>query len=167
VLKATGLTKVPTRDKTNEYMRYTLRLKPFWGLSSPEILAFETFQEAFSVGDTVPEYMDCLKQAHQAVFVVRNTIDLINRMDIEQVNMRFCSKEYKEVFLPSGAQADDKELRNLTKSCIGLSIFIEALGKLVVQGRDEWAKKMVKTEKKYHPYFSVISIVDKRSRSTG
>jgi hypothetical protein len=52
-----GLTKVPTRDKAIEYMRYTLRLKPFWGLSSPEILAFETFQEAFSVGDTVAEVL--------------------------------------------------------------------------------------------------------------
>jgi hypothetical protein len=66
-----------------------------------------------------------------------------------------------------GRTADDKELRNLTKSCIGLSIFIEALGKLVVQGQDEWTKKTVKTEKKYHPYFSVISLVDKQSRSTG
>jgi hypothetical protein len=98
------LTKVPTRDKTSEYMRYTLRLKPFWGLSSPEMLAFETFQEAFSVGDTIPEYMDCLKQAHQAVFVVRNTIDLINKLDTELVNMRFCSTEFKEVLSPWGAQ---------------------------------------------------------------
>ena len=67
MLKAIGLTRVPTRDKTSEYMRYTLRLKPFWGLSSPEILAFETFQKAFSVGDTIPEVLPSLRRRLIAV----------------------------------------------------------------------------------------------------
>lgn len=55
VLRALGLIKLPTNDKTSDYMRYTLRLKPFWGLSSPEILPFDTFQEMFSLpsGSTV------------------------------------------------------------------------------------------------------------------
>ena len=49
VLSALELLRRPTRDKTNEYMRYTLRLKPFWGLSSPEILPFESFQQMFTI----------------------------------------------------------------------------------------------------------------------
>ena len=61
MLKAIGLIRAPTRDKTSEYMRYTLRLKPFWGLSSPEMLAFETFEEAFSIGDTIPEVLPALR----------------------------------------------------------------------------------------------------------
>jgi len=87
-------------------------------------------------------------------------------MDSEQTKRRFCEVEFKEVSLTPAQKDDLKELKNLTKSCIGLSILIESLGKLVLQGRDEWAKKTVKTEKKYHPYFSVISIVDKQSRNT-
>ena len=110
--------------------------------------------------------MQCLKQASQAILVVRNTIEVINKMDSEQTKRRFCEVEFKEVSLTPAQKDDLKELKNLTKSCIGLSILIESLGKLVLQGRDEWAKKTVKTEKKYHPYFSVISIVDKQSRNT-
>ena len=110
--------------------------------------------------------MQCLKQANQAVLVVRNTIEVINKMDSEHTKRRFCEVEFKEVFLTQVDKADLKELKNLTKSCIGLSILIEALGKLVLHGQDEWAKKSLNTEKKYHPYYSVISIVDKQSRNS-
>ena len=110
--------------------------------------------------------MQCLKQANQAVLVVRNTIEVINKMDSEHTKRRFCEVEFKEVFLRQVDKADLEELKNLTKSCIGLSILIEALGKLVLHGQDEWAKKSLNTEKKYHPYYSVVSIVDKQSRNS-
>jgi len=45
---------LPTRDKTNDYMRYTLRLKPFWGLSSPEIVPFEAYRETFDLPKSIP-----------------------------------------------------------------------------------------------------------------
>jgi hypothetical protein len=54
VLQALDLVTLPTRDKTQDYMRYTLRLKPFWGLSSPEILPFESFQDLFSIPQSIP-----------------------------------------------------------------------------------------------------------------
>lgn len=49
VLRAMELIRLPTRDKTTDYMRYTLRLKPFWGLSSPEILPFEGYKSMFTI----------------------------------------------------------------------------------------------------------------------
>jgi len=49
VLRAMGLIRLPTRDKTTDYMRYTLRLKPFWGISSPEILPFEGYTSMFTI----------------------------------------------------------------------------------------------------------------------
>jgi len=49
VLKALDLLHLPKRDKTNDYMRYSLRLKPFWGLSAPAVMPFETFQESYFV----------------------------------------------------------------------------------------------------------------------
>ena len=54
VLTALDLLRLPTRDKTKEYMRYSLRLKPFWGLSSPEILSFELYQQMFLVPNEAP-----------------------------------------------------------------------------------------------------------------
>jgi len=49
VLRALDLLHLPTRDKTNDYMRYSLRLKPFWGLTAPTVLPFETYQESYFV----------------------------------------------------------------------------------------------------------------------
>jgi|SRR5271170_4420702 hypothetical protein len=49
VLRAMELIRLPTRDKTTDYMRYTLRLKPFWGISSPEILPFEGYTSMFTM----------------------------------------------------------------------------------------------------------------------
>ena len=54
VLQALELIKLPARDKTTDYMRYSLRLKPFWGLSSPEILPFETYQYTFIIPNSAP-----------------------------------------------------------------------------------------------------------------
>lgn len=48
------LIRLPTRDKTTDYMRYSLRLKPFWGLSSPEILPFESYHDTFSISNSPP-----------------------------------------------------------------------------------------------------------------
>jgi hypothetical protein len=49
VLRAMELIRLPTRDKTTDYMRYTLRLKPFWGIQSPEILPFEGYTSMFTI----------------------------------------------------------------------------------------------------------------------
>jgi hypothetical protein len=49
VLQAMELIRLPTKDKTTDYMRYALRLKPFWGLSSPEILPFEGYTSMFTI----------------------------------------------------------------------------------------------------------------------
>jgi hypothetical protein len=54
VLRAVDLIQLPTRDKTTEYMRYSLRLKPFWGLSSPEILPFESYRDTFTIPNSNP-----------------------------------------------------------------------------------------------------------------
>lgn len=50
--------------------------------------------------------MHCLKLANQAVLVVRNTIDLINKTGIEHSKMRFCESEFKEVFLNIDVNVD-------------------------------------------------------------
>jgi hypothetical protein len=54
VLRALELIKLPAKDKTTDYMRYSRRLKPFWGLSSPEILPFETYQNTFIIPNSTP-----------------------------------------------------------------------------------------------------------------
>ena len=41
--------RVPMRDKTSEQMRYVTRLKPFWGLKSPEVVPFESFRDIVSL----------------------------------------------------------------------------------------------------------------------
>jgi len=48
-LRALELIRLPTRDKTTDYMRYSLRLKPFWGLSSPEIPPFEAYTNLYTI----------------------------------------------------------------------------------------------------------------------
>jgi len=49
VLKTMDLLQLPKRDKTNEYMRYSLRLKPFWGLSAPAVVPFEAYEETYFI----------------------------------------------------------------------------------------------------------------------
>jgi len=148
VLRALNLIHLPTRDKTSDYMRYTLRLKPFWGLSSPEILPFESFQELFSPPTSGEVSLEFLHRAMEHLTLARNTLDALNKLDIEQTRMQYCFTEFKE------------DVKNLIKSCIAARIFIQSLVKQI--GVDDFFGKQILIEWKYHPRFSQLKITDKK-----
>jgi len=153
VLRAMNLIRLPTRDKTNDYMRYALRLKPFWGLSSPEILPFESFQELYSPPQTMDTILDCVQRAFNHLAKARQMMDALNKLDVEQTRMRYCFTEYKE------------DVKNLIKSCIGASIFLQGLVKqMPVEGA--FSGKSVIVEYKYHPRFGVVKIIESKSRKS-
>ena len=108
VLRAMALLRLPKRDKTSDYMRYALRLKPFWGLSSPEILPFEGYTSMYTIPkDTrivfslarcgLIQIVVVLQGALKNISVARHAIDVLLKMDIEQTRMRFCFSEFQEV----------------------------------------------------------------------
>ena len=57
-------------------------------------------------------------------------------------------------------------MKNLTKSCIGLNIFIQGLVKQISVDAKVYVGKTVVTERKYHPRFDVVKIVDKKLRNS-
>jgi len=92
-----------------------------------------------------------LQRALENLAAARRTIDVMNKLDVEQTRMRYCFAEYKE------------DIKNLIKSCIGASIFVQGLVKQIgVEGA--FKGKEIQMEWKYHPRFGVVKIIDRKPR---
>jgi len=55
-------------------------------------------------------------------------------------------------------------MKNLKKSCIGISIFIQSLVKQIAEGTDAQFEKTVIVERKYHPRFGLVKLIDGKPR---
>ena len=95
----------------------------------------------------------------------RQGIDALLKFDIEQTRMRYSFAEYKDV-LSYLYQAYEQDVKNLMKSCIGNSIFVQGLVKQINDNTEVCVGKSVTVEWKYHPRFGVLKIVDKKSRAS-
>ena len=100
-----------------------------------------------------------LQRALENASIARQAIDGLLKMDIEQTRMRFCFSEFQEVGTLI-VKTDVQDIKNLKKSCIGISIFIQGLVKQVAEGTDVHAGKTVIMERKYNPRFGLVKLLD-------
>ena len=162
VLETLGLIQLPARDKTTEYMRYTQRLKPFWGLSSPEVLPFDKFKEMATIPKSrtivdslyvwLMKMSATLQSAMENLAIAKQSIDSLLKMTPDQTRMRYCFPEFT------------LDIKNLLKSCIGLNIFIQGLLRQIYTDMNVYANKTIVIEFKYHANFGMVRIVDRKSR---
>jgi hypothetical protein len=107
--------------------------------------------------------LDSITDGQRNFLLARKAIDVLKQLDVEDLRMRYCFQEFREVFHLANS-IDKQELKDLAKSYIGMNIFIQGIVKQIETGVSFTGKTVV-VDTKYHPRFAQFKIVDKNERS--
>ena len=140
-------------------LRYELRMKPFTRVSSPEVppwdcVPWEYFnpREAYSsidMSEKLEEAKISLNEAKVAIAEAKRQFELISKIKPRAGRFILCEDMWRG------------NVRELLRSCIGLSVALVGVEKMLEVEEEErrwWRWKIEKGNKRYHEWFGVVSV---------
>lgn len=153
VLERYKLIPVTPHPYSTDEIRYEQRMKPFLGISLPELLSYEQFHA--SVTQPKESSLDLLDFAAASVAAAKAEFEALSKLDAQTAR---CEGKWSD-------EAWHKNIKEEVKSCIAASIAIMTVKKAVDVAESTNAKKLrlhvecLPSEKSYHDWWVLPKIL--------